>query len=500
MDYNLIISPIAGGIIGGLANWIAIQMLFFPINKKKFLGLHIPFTPGIIPKERHRIARGIGDTISNYFLNEESIINAVFSEPSEKQLRLHIDNFIQNKADSNVTIGETLEIITGNKEQDIIKYLEQKISMLIQENDEIIRKNISDYINNQVNNLLNSNISDIKNNNIISLKDDIFDKLNLFLKSNKFKELLAKQISDKMADLQDKKIIEIMPSQAIGFAKDIVWNNKDKISNALTAYITSPSMQYKIKKTLKEQTQGSMKLTLVSKFIDTDKIFEEVFDKLTDTLNNSETQQQLINTIDDALDSFAQKTLGELDINSSSSSEIIKSLVEIIIKYAADYKLNINIENQKLIDLINKFDKKILQDREIVIKEFVNRAFNNEVLKKSFKKIIHDNIKYILGLKINKIVDLINENDIKSIQDIMINSTKKLITSKSINIFAIINISKIIEDKINSFETKDMVDIIYESIKKDVLIMRLFESLIGFIIGLVIAVFPYMQKLIGGLF
>lgn len=61
--WTFIIGPIVGGIIGGFTNKVAIKMLFRPHTAKYIGRVHIPLTPGIIPKEKGRIARAIGDVM-----------------------------------------------------------------------------------------------------------------------------------------------------------------------------------------------------------------------------------------------------------------------------------------------------------------------------------------------------------------------------------------------------------------------------------------------------
>ena len=53
---SYIIAPLLGGVIGYITNDIAIRMLFRPHTAKYLFGVHIPFTPGIIPKEKGRIS------------------------------------------------------------------------------------------------------------------------------------------------------------------------------------------------------------------------------------------------------------------------------------------------------------------------------------------------------------------------------------------------------------------------------------------------------------
>ena len=68
---NFIISIIVGAVIGYITNWLAIKMLFRPHNKIEVFGLPMPFTPGLIPKERDRIAKSIGTTIGVHLLTSD---------------------------------------------------------------------------------------------------------------------------------------------------------------------------------------------------------------------------------------------------------------------------------------------------------------------------------------------------------------------------------------------------------------------------------------------
>lgn len=63
-EVSYIIAPLLGGIIGYITNDIAIRMLFRPHKAKYLFGIKMPFTLGIIPKEKGRIASAIGGAIS----------------------------------------------------------------------------------------------------------------------------------------------------------------------------------------------------------------------------------------------------------------------------------------------------------------------------------------------------------------------------------------------------------------------------------------------------
>jgi len=69
--FLFIVPPAAGAIIGFVTNVIAIRMLFRPLKEIRFLGVKLPFTPGILPKHRHKLAQSIGAMVERELLTPE---------------------------------------------------------------------------------------------------------------------------------------------------------------------------------------------------------------------------------------------------------------------------------------------------------------------------------------------------------------------------------------------------------------------------------------------
>lgn len=75
------VGPIAiGAVIGYFTNWLAIKMLFRPLRPVMLLGVRLPFTPGILPRERDRLAVSIGDSVSRELLSPE-LLRERLSDP-----------------------------------------------------------------------------------------------------------------------------------------------------------------------------------------------------------------------------------------------------------------------------------------------------------------------------------------------------------------------------------------------------------------------------------
>lgn len=105
---SYIIAPLLGGVIGYITNDIAIRMLFRPHTAKYLFGVHIPFTPGIIPKEKGRIAEAIGGVISENLMNKEVLERYLLSEEMIAKLRSAVEEFIATQKKNNETLAEFL--------------------------------------------------------------------------------------------------------------------------------------------------------------------------------------------------------------------------------------------------------------------------------------------------------------------------------------------------------------------------------------------------------
>ena len=107
-EVSYIFAPALGGIIGYITNDIAIRMLFRPHKAKYIMGLHVPFTPGIIPKEKGRIADAIGGVISENLMNKDVLERYLLSDDMVSKVRLSVEEFIETQKHNPETVKEFL--------------------------------------------------------------------------------------------------------------------------------------------------------------------------------------------------------------------------------------------------------------------------------------------------------------------------------------------------------------------------------------------------------
>lgn len=120
MEASYIIAPLLGGVIGYITNDIAIRMLFRPHTAKYLFGIHIPFTPGIIPKEKGRIAEAVGGVISENLMNNEVLEKYLLSEEMIEKIKSAVEEFIATQQKNSETVAQFLEHYLSEEEIDSI--------------------------------------------------------------------------------------------------------------------------------------------------------------------------------------------------------------------------------------------------------------------------------------------------------------------------------------------------------------------------------------------
>ena len=113
-----IAAPLIGALIGYCTNYIAVKMLFRPRHEKYFFGHKVPLTPGAIPKGKIRLAKSVGDVISNHLVTSEDIEGKALNEETEAAVTERIMKMLKSDIDSGFraisSSEEEYEMITTN--------------------------------------------------------------------------------------------------------------------------------------------------------------------------------------------------------------------------------------------------------------------------------------------------------------------------------------------------------------------------------------------------
>lgn len=108
MILSYIATPLIGGLIGYITNDLAIRMLFRPHHAKYIGRFHIPLTPGIIPKEKGRIADAIGDVISQNLMSNEVLGKYLLSDTMIDKVTIATQDFLNKQKNNSETVQQSL--------------------------------------------------------------------------------------------------------------------------------------------------------------------------------------------------------------------------------------------------------------------------------------------------------------------------------------------------------------------------------------------------------
>lgn len=81
-----LLPPLLGAIIGWVTNALAIKMLFRPLAEKRIFGLRLPFTPGILPRQRAKLSKNIGSMVQRELITQEMLLERLQEKSIQDEL------------------------------------------------------------------------------------------------------------------------------------------------------------------------------------------------------------------------------------------------------------------------------------------------------------------------------------------------------------------------------------------------------------------------------
>lgn len=132
MSLSFLAGPIVGAVIGYFTNYLAVKMLFRPRKAIKIGSWTLPLTPGVIPKGKARLAKAVGNAVSENLLTQEDMSQHLLNEDTTNVVVDRAVNLL------NCDVKESVITLTGTSEG---RYEARK--------DKVVSA-ISDYLTDQV--------------------------------------------------------------------------------------------------------------------------------------------------------------------------------------------------------------------------------------------------------------------------------------------------------------------------------------------------------------
>ncbi|KYH29631.1 DUF445 family protein [Clostridium colicanis] len=504
MPYTRVLfSAIVGAIIGYITNWLAIKMLFRPHEEKRIFGLKVPFTPGLIPKEQKRIAKSVADAIGNHLLTSDTMLEALQNNGIDKKFESWIEGKALEISRKTISIGEQIKIIVGEKFHGVIKNIKDKMStffILFIRKDKVkceLEKLVLDVIKKELS----------KDPNIIlesdyykNIRNEIIKKSAQYKNSEEFKKNIEELIKDKISNLEDtdKSLEEVIPVGIISTIKVYVYSKNYDIAMKIKETLKEEEVQTKLKKFLSDMISININ-PMIAMFLNTDTIYSKLVPAIDNYLDKEENQREIALLINSLIDKALKTKVGDIlsNISEESKERNIEAIGDIIIDKVIDEKV-ISAILSALEDKVR--DKETLQElfsefninTEEVLTRFIgikiDEIIDSSELEEKIREYTNSTIDNILNIKIS---DLSNGKEAQ-ISKIALKTSEGLfnrfVTSKAVEFIEALDIRKIVEDKINSFEVSFAEEIILEIASRELNAITSLGALLGFIMGLLSAI------------
>lgn len=166
--------PLVGAFIGYVTNYIAVKMLFRPLNPVKIGKRTLPFTPGIIPRRKPALAKALGKAVGTTLLTKEDLKAILLCEEVKERITELVCTQLNALFDKEITVKEQA-LLLAEEEQ----YEEARQQMLDTMTDTILERVLEMEIGNFIIESAKKGIKEKVTNPFVTmfLNNDIIDSL-----------------------------------------------------------------------------------------------------------------------------------------------------------------------------------------------------------------------------------------------------------------------------------------------------------------------------------
>ncbi|ACQ52054.1 DUF445 family protein [Clostridium botulinum] len=492
---KFLIASIIGGIIGYLTNWIAIKMLFRPYEEKRIFGMKVPFTPGLIPKEKTRIAKSVGNAIGEHLLSSEIIVKSLCSENMNNRLKIWIRQKVYSLIITKKTLEDKFKEFLDYKYDYFINALKASLSKLTINNlkNEKNRDKIKQIIKIKLDKILSLKGDNITNNYIYKqIKRGLVNNTNEYLKSDNFKEVLKSLIIENIKDEEvlNKKIGNIIPDNFTSNIKVYVYKKKDNLSNYINEMLKEEENINKLKNILREVINNNVN-SFMSMFIDVNAISDKTIVFLEEYLQREGTKEEMVYLVNKSIDKILDTDLQDIieNIPKNNKDVIVDETVdilcqkfqntEIILEMIEKIESHIQGKNS-LNDIIEKININPYKFINSIIDKFIDSE-NFEVI---INNLISDIIENFMKTPIYELTQGNEEGILNTSYQVVKNVYNRFIENQAGEVISILDISSIVEDRINEFDVYLAEEIILEISSKELKAITWLGGLLGALIGI----------------
>jgi uncharacterized membrane protein YheB (UPF0754 family) len=438
--------PLMGAIIGYVTNAIAIKMLFRPLKEVRVWGIRLPFTPGILPKERHKLADNIGSMVERELFTPEILRNRLKSEDVARTLQNSVADYTQKILDT--PAGELRSPNTARFLTFVLKSIidSPSLEMLMEKiSDGIIdaldRKSLREILGNEMTENLEKTLAQIIEESITRSRPKIAEHIT--------------PVADKTFSSLSNSLIDFLMKDEIHGELEV--HGRIFLTNAV--YKLNVVQRFFI-------SAGQYDKTLREKMPE---IIDDLINQIDALLKDDNTKKRLM--------IFFQKSINKMFDSEKNINQAADFLMGLLSSYI----------DEPLADIIKELNKKNLHEAGKKLIEFI-RSKKSENLERIFGKKIDRFIEQQKDVTLSSLIHLSIEQKEK-IDSFISDKILSIADEKIESLLTSIDVKKMVSERIDSLDMVRVERIVLDVMDNQLKWINVFGAILGGFIGVFQSVF-----------
>lgn len=507
---QMVLSVIGGAIIGYITNWVAIRMLFRPLREKRLWGRRVPFTPGVIPRGKGRLARAIGEAVGGMLLTEDKVVQHLLQPEVEEQMRCSLANAMNRVREREASVGEMLG---GPRGKSFLPELTELLSGLAVKfaRSDTARRAVSHLAKDAADYLLNQPIEDIMDAGIADTLEQL--PAAILQKPGSCREL-QRRLAGKIEDFLNspQTVSYYLPGAIQEGIHQFIDDQAPRIIEAIEQFVNSPAAR----EAIKGRIEGFFDSSTIKRFINgifqlmgnnADTMVQRLATEITrffaDPKNREEFVGQLHMLADEALSKSVSDIAAGLDDagKREKAAEIaawgIDKLREPALACLLAVAIRGMLDNNRSLtwrEMVNQVNPDGSNKITAYVESLVENLWERDTLAFQVDALVRQEMVAAWELPLGRVLDCMPEGFVTDSGGIATRLYRYLVKRCLPELVRFIDIRSMVRQRVEELDELQVEELLLSIMRRELVAITRLGALLGAILGVVTVIMQYMMK------
>ena len=524
MDFKLYLLglPLVASLIGYSTNWIAIRMLFRPLEEKRLFGWRIPFTPGLIPRRKSEIAENIGEAVGGHLLTPKAL-EARLGSP---EVKLELEEAVKDLMAGFLTRerGSIEDMIPPEAKQDLEALTDHLVGRL---EDGLERIIVGSHLEGLVRDLIEAGVQDLSEKKVGEIVSRLsYEEITISLEKVLSGLADSPELENNIQDFWQEKLIELR--EGGGSLRDYLGED---LSSTITRQVGEnlpfllkkgaeildrPELRTRLEELilelLDEQIRGKFEEDSVWDqvklgFLETlvlpeDKLkakVKEIIDdgvpKLIELLEREAVREEVTSSAIRSVEKLLRKDLSDLGWSDRGVERLSGILTDLTVTLVENERVQSVILEGLVIILKNSEDRKVKElvelegedEKEALVRAisgYVIDSLKSKRVQASIVTTIEDKLRDLRGKELGQLSRWIDPDLVKPFAGPIVDRLTVVAAREGSSVLSAVNVKEVVKGEVEEFSTLRVERLILDVTGNQFRAITWFGALIGFLIGI----------------